>query len=122
MNRYYTLLLIVLLLVTCVVLCTQIAYAQTRIAVLTWTAVTKDTDGNALTGVTYNIYQGPRGSGKQKVATGITSLTYTAVALPVGETCWRVSASANALEGGASAEGCKSFVAAAPAVPVLTIN
>lgn len=122
MRRYYTPIAIAIFVITCFALLIQVAQAQTRLAVLTWTAVTTDTDGNALTGVTYSVYQGPKTTGKQKVATLLTSLTYTAVALPVGETCWRVSATANGIEGAASAEVCKTFSPSAPGVPLLTVN
>lgn len=121
MRRYMNYVVIAIAVATCAILCTQIAHAQTaRTAVLTWTEVTKDVLGGTITGVTYNIYQGPKTTGKQKVATGITSLTYTAVGLPAGEVCFRVSASANGIEGAASNEICKTFSAASPAVPVLS--
>jgi hypothetical protein len=100
------------------------AAAPARTAALSWTATTQDTDGNTITGVTYNVYQGAKGSSsKTKVAQGLTVLSYTATNLPYGETCFNVSAQTVALgESALSAEGCKSFPLPKPAAPSLTVE
>ncbi len=88
-------------------------------AVLSWGAVTKDADGNALTGVTYNVYQAAQGSTKTKVQTGVAAATFTVTSgLPNGTTqCFQVSASANGVEGALSNEACKTFPFREPAAP-----
>ncbi len=100
------------------------AASPSRTALLSWGAVAQDTDGNTISGVTYNVYQGAKGSSsKTKIAQGLTSLNYTATNLPYGETCFNVSASTVALgESALSAEGCKSFPLPKPAAPTLTVE
>lgn len=100
------------------------AYAQTpRTASLTWGATTKDVEGNTITGVTYKVYQGPKGAQKVEVRTGLTSTTAAITGLPPGETCFQVSAIAAGGESALSNEGCKSFALPAPATPgALIVN
>lgn len=88
-------------------------------AVLSWGAVTKDVEGNAITGVTYNLYQGVQGQPKVKTGTPQSATTATiSSGLTSGRTyCWQVSASANGVEGALSNEACKSFPPAAPEAP-----
>lgn len=100
------------------------AYAQTpRTATLNWGATTKDVEGNTITGVTYKVYQGPKGSQKVEVRTGLTATSIAITSLPPGETCFQVSANAAGGEGALSNEGCKSFAIPAPAAPgALIVN
>lgn len=90
-----------------------LALAQTsRTATLHWSAVTQTVAGDPVTGaITYNVYQGAKGStSKAKVKTGVSPLTFAVTGLPVGETCFNVSAqTAVNAEGGLSSEACKSF-------------
>lgn len=100
-------------------------YAQTRQAKLTWGAVTQATDGSALTGVTYNVYQGAKGATtKPKVNSGITTTTLIILSgLPGGEVCFNISAqTAVNGEGALSNEACKSFPFAAPDTTTLTVQ
>ncbi len=90
----------------------------TRTASLTWGGVTQDTEGNTITGVTYSVYQGVKGSAsKTRVASNLTSLSYLVTNLPYGETCFNVTASAAGGESAYSAEGCKSFAVPKPVAP-----
>jgi hypothetical protein len=83
-------------------------------AVLSWTAPTQNVDGTSIQGpITYKVYQGPRGGNKTNVASNLSVLTYTVNGLPLGETCFDVTANTS---GGESTpvEGCKSVVAPRP--------
>lgn len=95
-------------------------------AVLSWGAVSKDVNGNPITGVTYNVYTVPTAtstSGGTMIASGITALTYTATGLAVGSTTYyTVTAVANGMESAYSNVGSKSIPFGAPAAPVLTVN
>lgn len=88
-------------------------------AVLAWGAVTKDVEGNSITGVTYTVYQGVQGQPKAKTGSPVSATTVTITSgLSSGRTyCWQVSASANGVEGALSNEACKSFPPAAPEAP-----
>lgn len=90
-------------------------------ATLTWTAVTTDTDGNATTVTAYKVYKGPQGGAKVVVNTS-TNLTFVDQNLPVGTTCYVVTASNAVGEGGPSGEGCKSVAAGKPGAPTLTVK
>lgn len=100
------------------------AQAQTvRTASLSWGAVTKDVEGNAITGVTYKVYQGPKGGTKTVIRTGLTVTALVLSSLPSGETCWQISANiAGGGESGLSNEACKSFPFLAPAAPTLVVD
>lgn len=89
-------------------------------AYLSWGAVDKAMDGSAITGVTYNAYQGVRGQAvKSKIKTGLTSLDFLVTGLAAGEHCFNVSAQ-TAVNGEStlSNEACKSnpFGPTAPAL------
>jgi hypothetical protein len=94
-------------------------------AILTWNPVTADTDGNPVTGVQYNVWQGLRGAAKSKAT------TTSAVTLTIGSGlssgsayCWQVSAfTATNPESALSAEACKQFPPAPAASPsALTVQ
>lgn len=114
MTRLITLALILAVLTGC-----SIAESGTPSAVLTWNAVTLNTDSTPVVApVTYNIYQGPKGAeAATPVATGVTATTWTATTgLSPGTTvCWEATAVSGAgIESAKSNEACKTF---APAVP-----
>lgn len=69
-------------------------------ATLDWTAITKNTDGTAAAGVTYNVYQGPTAASLVKVATGLTALTdaITAGLVPGDTYFFGVTAVENGIE------------------------
>jgi hypothetical protein len=101
------------------------ADAQTpRAAVITFTKPTEYTDGTpiaASTTLTYNVYQGAKGStSKAKVATITATATTINSGLLPGETCWQVSVVANGVESALSNEACKTF--AWPAAETVTIT
>lgn len=105
------------------VLLAGVVSAQTpRQALLTWTPVTTTVDGDAVSGpVSYKVYQGPKGGTKSVVQT-LSALTVT-INLPVGETCFQVSASTTVNgESALSAEGCKSLAPGKPGAPTLTVQ
>lgn len=110
------------------VLCTLVTVpvfiqAQTpRTANLGWGTVTKDVEGNTITGVTYKVYQGPKGGTKTAVRTGLTSTTLALSGLAPGETCWQVSANAAGGESALSNEACKSFPLPVPATTTLVVD
>lgn len=96
---------------------------EPRTATVTFQRPTQYTDGSAIsqgTDVAYRVYQGARGTEKQRVAeiTGTTATINSG--LQPGETCWQVSAVANGVESALSNEGCKSF--AWPATEAVTIT
>lgn len=97
------------------------AQAPVTTARLSWLAVTQDTLGGAISGATYNVYQGVRGSpAKAKVKTGLTALTITLPVTSAADACFNVSAQTPALgEGALSNEGCKS---GETGVSVLTVQ
>lgn len=99
------------------------AAAPVRQATLSWSAVTQDVEGNAINGVTYNVYRGARAAAKAQVATGITGLSFVDTGRPAGvEDCYYVTAVKGG-ESAPSAEGCKSYPALAPASPTgLTVQ
>lgn len=101
-----------------------LAQVPDRTAKLSWIAVTKAVDGSTISGVTYNIYQGAKGStSKPKVKTGLTALTFTASGLPPGETCWNMTAqTAVNGESALSNEACKSFPYEKPETTTLTVE
>lgn len=103
------------------------AMAQTpRTATITFTRPTQYTDGSALGSaitVTYNVYQGAKGStSKPKVATITSTATTVSSGLQPGETCWQISAVANGVESALSNEGCKTFAFPAPETVTITVT
>ena len=103
-----------------------VAHAQTvsRTATITFSKPTQYTDGTTIasgTVVTYNVYQGAKGStSKPKVATITSTATTISAGLQPGETCWQVTAVANGVESAMSNEGCKTFPY--PATETITIT
>lgn len=117
-----------LILAAPIALCVTVkADAQTaRTATITFSKPTKYTDGTdivASTVVTYNVYQGAKGStSKSKVATiAATATTINSGLLP-GETCWQVTAVANGVESAVSNEGCKTFAFPATETVIITVT
>lgn len=114
------------LLIACalVFLASPLNAQTTRTATITFTKPTKYTDGTDIaagTAVTYNVYQGAKGStSKSKVATITATATTINSGLQPGETCWQVTAVANGVESEMSNEGCKTF--AYPATEAITIT
>jgi hypothetical protein len=102
------------------------AQAQTRSAVITFTAPTKYSDGTSIaagTVLTYNLFQGARGdANKPKVATFSGTSTSVNSGLQPGETCWQVSVVANGVESALSNEACKSFAFPATEAVTITVN
>lgn len=96
------------------------AAEPTRQAELSWSAVTQDTAGNTITGVTYRVYRGAPGAAKAVIANNLTALVYTDSARPVGIDCYQVTAVKDGLEGAPSTEGCKSYFT--PAAPTLVVK
>jgi len=103
-----------------------VAHAAPPSAVLTWAAPTLNTDGTAITlPLTYNVYQGAQGSTtKPSVLTGVTALTATiTTGLAASSTvCFELTAVAGGQESAHSGEACKTFPAATPAAPTLTVK
>lgn len=121
--------LVVILLVVLSFASCQKTHAQGvgRSATLDWSAVTTDINGDPIQGtVTYNIYQGSKGSplsSKVKIISGEDKLQAVVAGLPYGETCWQVTAqTVNNREGDASNEACKSFDYARAGKPALTVK
>lgn len=121
------LVLLALLAIMAISLALGIANAQTapaRTAEVTFARPAKYTDGTTLpttVAVTYNLYQGARGSTtKPKVGTISTTGTTISSGLLPGETCWQVSTVANGIESALSNEACKTFPW--PATEVITIT
>jgi len=95
-------------------------------ATITFTAVTKYTDDTTIpagTAVTYNVYQGAKGSTtKAKVGTITATSTTISVGLLTGqEYCFEVSAVVGGIEGADSNEACKKFVGT-PGIVVITVT
>jgi len=89
-------------------------------ASLSWTAVTTNTDGSAVSGaVTYNVYQGASAGALTSVQTGLTTTSATVTAgLADGATvCFAVTAVAGGIESAQSAVACKTFPAGVPSAP-----
>lgn len=104
-----------------------VAQAQTpRTATISFTKPTKYSDGTdiaASTVVTYNVYQGAKGSTtKAKVGTITGTTTTINSGLQPGETCWEVTTVANGVEGVKSNEGCKTFAFPATDAVVITVT
>jgi len=94
-------------------------------ATLTWTSVTTDVNGNPLGNTcTYNVYEGISATALVKSQTGITALTYTySTGLSGGTTYYfSVSCTAGGVEGAQSNVASKTFPAATPGTPTLTVN
>lgn len=103
------------------------ATAQTpRQAVITFSAPTARTDGSAITGaLSYQIFQGVKGSAKVKVGTITTTSATLTTGLEGGkEYCWDVVAieAGNAAPSDHSAEACKAFSLSAPNAVTITVN
>jgi len=103
------------------------AVAQTaRTATITFTRPAQYSDGTALgTGVavSYNVYQGAKGStSKPKVGTITGTATTISSGLQPGETCWQVTSVANGVESAQSNEACKTFAFPAPDVVTITVT
>lgn len=95
-------------------------------ATITFTAVTKYVDGTAFpagAAISYNVYQGAKGStNKTLVGTITTTNTSITSGLLTGqEYCWEVAAVLAAIEGAHSNEGCKNFVGT-PGIVVITVT
>ncbi|HEY4355636.1 MAG TPA: hypothetical protein VGN16_07820 [Acidobacteriaceae bacterium] len=100
------------------------AAAPPNTATITFSAVTTYTDGTAIAGpVTYNVYQGAKGStAKVKVGTITTINTSVSSGLLTGqEYCFEVTAVAGGVEGDHSNEGCKKFIGT-PGTVVITVT
>jgi hypothetical protein len=86
-------------------------------ALLTWTAPTQYTDGNAIpagTTITYSVYRGACGNPtKQRVWEG-TALSTLLVAQPIGDQGFVVTARVGTQESAPSGEGCKVMRLAPP--------
>lgn len=97
---------------------------EPRTATISFTKPVLYIDGSAIaagTTVTYNVYQGVKGStNKPKVATITGTATTINTGLQPGETCWQVTAVANGVESAMSNEACKTF--AWPAIEAVTIT
>lgn len=93
-------------------------------AVLTFAAVTANTDGTAASGVTYNLYQGSASGAEVKVATALVvgANTVTTGLAPNTAEYFKITASEGGVEGALSNEVCKSFPASVPGVVTITIS
>lgn len=100
------------------------AQAQTpRTAVISYVRPLKYVDGTdvlAATVLSYNVYQGAKGTTKPKVATITGTSTTINTGLQPGETCWQISTVANGVESALSNESCKTFTF--PATEAVTIT
>lgn len=115
--------LIALLVVMGVSLWLAVANAQTaRSATISFTRPTQFTDGTTIptgTTITYNVYQGARGStSKTRVGTITGTSTTINSGLQPGEYCWQVTTVANGAESALSNEGCKTFAFPTEAVTI----
>ena len=93
-------------------------------ASLTWNAPTVCADGSALSNcavTAYKVYSGLQGQPKTLLITLGSVLSFNAVNLPVGVTCFHVTALAGAAESVPSNESCKTIQQIAPGAPVLTV-
>lgn len=113
-----------LILIILIALPFAVVAQTTRTATVTFTRPTAYVDGTPIatgTTVTYNVYQGARGStSKARVATITATATTINTGLQPGETCWQISAVANGVESALSNEACKTF--AWPATEAVTIT
>lgn len=105
-----------------------LAIAAPPTATITFPAVTQDTDGANLAGpVTYNVYQGLKGSPTVKVGTITTTNTTVTAGLQNGlEYCWQVTAIAQGVEGAKGpidpVKSCKKFDPGTPGIVVITVT
>jgi hypothetical protein len=102
-----------------------VALAAAPTSVLTWGAVTTNTDGTTASGITYNVYAAYGTAAQAKISSGVTASTYTdaSASLTDGLTaCYAVSAVEGGVEGAQSNVACKTFPAAVPSAPVLTVK
>lgn len=103
-----------------------VAQAAGPSATLTWVPPTTNTDGTPITGaLTFNVYQGPTGAeSTTPVQTGLsgTSATITAGLADGTTVCFKVTAVEGGQESAKSNEACKTFPAATPNSPTLTVN
>lgn len=103
-----------------------VAIAQVvRTATISWTAPTTNVDGSTITSaITYNLYQGAKGSAtKPQVATGISAGSKIVTGLPAGEVCFEVTAvTAVGGESAHSNEACKTFPQPAPNTVTITVQ
>jgi hypothetical protein len=108
-----------LLLGACLSLFAGLALAATPTASLSWTGVTLDTGGNAITGITYNVYQGTQGAALVKVQSALAAVAATVTAgLTQGTTqCFAVTAVANGVESAQSTTACAAIPFPTPGVP-----
>jgi hypothetical protein len=88
-------------------------------ATIDWSAVTKNTDGTAAAGVTYNLYQGTAANALTKVASGLTALTdaITAGLTPGVEYFFGVTAVENGVESAMSNIGSVTVPEPTPDAP-----
>lgn len=84
-------------------------------AVLTWTAVTKDTASKDITGVQYRVYKSSGG-----LLATVGTLTYTVQNYI--ESCWFVTAVTSDGESAKSNVACKTVPAAPPVATTLTVK
>jgi hypothetical protein len=78
-----------------------VAHAGT--ATLTWTAVTRYTNGSPITSpVTYTVYKN-----KRFLVSGLSVRRYIVSGLPVGRVCFNVRAVVKGVRSALSNEGCK---------------
>ena len=126
-ERGYWFVVGVLFLAVVLAFCGTIAHAQTpRTATITFTRPAQYTDGTPIasgTALSYNVYQGAKGStSKPKVGTITSTATTISSGLQPGETCWQVSTVANGVESALSNEACKTFAFPAPEVVTITVT
>jgi hypothetical protein len=83
-------------------------HAQAGQATLTWTAVTKYTNGQTITApVTYNVYKGKKGTVKPLLVSGLHVRSYVVAGLSGGRVCFAVRAVVKGVRSDLSNEGCK---------------
>jgi len=105
----------------------SLAQTAPNTATLTWTAVTADTDGSAISGaVTYNVYASAQGAAPTgaPLATGLAALSDAiSTGLADGSTdCFNVTAVVAGQQSAYSNQACKSFPAGIPNAPTLTVK
>lgn len=111
-------------------LCAASAYAAeapARVATLSFDRPTHYEDNTPIpasgVAVSYNVYQGAKGSAtKAKVATITETGVTINTGLAPGETCWEVTAVANGKESARSNEGCKVFEFSPPRAITITVT
>ena len=125
MTPYFRITIVALLIIAGSMAAFVTSAQETRVATITITRPTKYVDGTDIgagVAITYDVYQGAKGSAKTKVGsiteTGLTINT----GLQPGETCWQVVAVANARESEPSAEGCKTFQFPATEKVIITVT